>query len=91
MLGPEGGRLRDPTSVEEKNETFFIKMWQPLLPRHILKTLRENPKRKPQNESVLLQKLYRKTQREQYLLVMSLYRYKNNTKIKKMGSIKDTY
>ena len=44
-LGPEGGGLWDPTSVGEDNETFFIRVWKPLTSGHVLKTLRESPKR----------------------------------------------
>ena len=32
------------TSVGEKNETFFIKVWKPLSSRRVLKTLKEKPK-----------------------------------------------
>ena len=30
ILGLKGGGLRDPTSVGEDNETFFIRVWKPL-------------------------------------------------------------
>ena len=49
-LGPEEGGLRDPTSIEEENETFFIRVWKPLSSKRILKILRGNPKEKIQRE-----------------------------------------
>ena len=58
---PKGGGLWDPTSVGEENKAFFIRVWKPLPSRHILKTLRRNPKGK--------------AQREQYLLVVGLHCY----------------
>ena len=36
--------LRDPISVGEGNETFFIMVWKPLPSRRILKTLGGKPK-----------------------------------------------
>ena len=44
MLGREGGWIvRDPTSVEEENETPFIRVWKLLSSIRVLKTLRGNP------------------------------------------------
>ena len=43
----------DLTSIEEGNETFFIKGWKLLPSRRVLKTLRENSKRKIQREQYL--------------------------------------
>ena len=37
--------VQDPTLVAEENEAFFIRAWKPLLSRHVLKTLRGNPKK----------------------------------------------
>ena len=34
-----------PTTVEEENETFFIRVWKPLPSRRVLKTWRESPNR----------------------------------------------
>ena len=45
MLGLKGGGLWDLTSVGEKNETFFIRVWKPLPIRRVLKTLRGKPER----------------------------------------------
>ena len=45
MLGPEGGGLRDLTSVGEGNEIFFIRVWKPLPSTRVSKTLRESPKK----------------------------------------------
>ena len=63
MLGPEGGglggshidwrrervsaRTLGPTSVQEENETFFIRVWKPFPSIYVLKTLRGSPKGKP--------------------------------------------
>ena len=40
--GTKRGGLRDPTSVGEENETFFIRMWKSLA---CIKPKRESPKR----------------------------------------------
>ena len=64
-LDPEGGGLRDPTSVGEENKTIFIRVWKPLFRRGVLKTLRENPEGK--------------AQRRQYLLAVGLSRYNTPT------------
>ena len=53
-LAPEEGGLWDPTSVGEENEASFVRVWKPLLNRHILKTLRQNPKGKLQKGPYLL-------------------------------------
>ena len=54
--------MRDPTSVREENEASFIRVWKPLPSRRVLKTLKGSPKGK--------------AQRGQYLLAVSLGRYK---------------
>ena len=54
--------LCEITVVGERNEELFIKVWEPLLSRGVLKTLREN--------------LERKAQRGQYLLTVDLDCYK---------------
>ena len=46
----KGGGLWDPTLVGERTETFFIRVWNPLLNRRILKTSRESSKEKAQRE-----------------------------------------
>ena len=43
-----------PTSVVERNEAFFIRVWKPLSCICVLKTSRENPKRKVQRGQYLL-------------------------------------
>ena len=63
MLDLEGGGLWDPTSVEEGNEAFFIRVWKPLPNRPVLKTLREVRKEK--------------TKKGQYLLAVDLGCYIN--------------
>ena len=35
--GPQGGGLRDPISVGDGNEAFFIRVWKPLPSVRILK------------------------------------------------------
>ena len=52
----------NPISVGEDNKIFFIRVWKPLLRRHILKTLRGSSKGK--------------VQRGQYLLAVGLGGYK---------------
>ena len=44
----------DLTPVGEGNETFFIRVWEPLPSRRVLKTLRWSPKRKAQRGQYLL-------------------------------------
>ena len=51
------------TSIGEENEAFFIRVWKPLPSRHVLKTLRRNPKGK--------------AQRGQYRLAVGLGCYSN--------------
>ena len=60
-LGPQEGRLWDPTSVGEGNEPFLVRVWKRLLNRRVLETLRGSPKEK--------------AQRGQYLLAVGLGRY----------------
>ena len=49
-----GDELWDPTSVGERNEIFFIRIWKPLSSICILKSLRRSPKGKAQREHYLL-------------------------------------
>ena len=51
---PKRSGLWDPTSVGEKNEAFFIRVWRPLLNRHVFKTLRGCLKGKVQRGQYLL-------------------------------------
>ena len=53
-MGPEGDGLWDPTSVGEKNETPFIRVWKPLPRRRVLKILWGNLKGKAQRRQYLL-------------------------------------
>ena len=49
-LGSEGGWIvRSPTSTEEGNKAFFIRVWKPLPSRRVLKTLWGSPKGKAQS------------------------------------------
>ena len=44
-LSPEGGWIVRATSVGEKNEAFFIRVWKPLPSTRVLKILSGSPKR----------------------------------------------
>ena len=46
--------LRDPTSVMEENEVFFIRVWKPLPSICVLKTLRGARKGKPKEDNICL-------------------------------------
>ena len=50
----EGGGLCDLTSVEEENETPFIRVWKPFPNRRVLKILRGSSKGKVQKGQYLL-------------------------------------
>ena len=51
-IGPRrGGGLWDPTSVEEGNKAFFIRVWKSLPSKRILKTLWGSPKANGQRDT----------------------------------------